>query len=108
MLMGITEMVVEASVALARLDADRLEELATACQALQRDLVLNDADTRKDLVRESRESVQDMAVLARVLDATRANVEVMNRLREMRVGWLEYRAKETGLRAHAEGGYGDN
>ena len=31
-------LVVEASLALARLDADRLEELALSCQALNRDL----------------------------------------------------------------------
>ena len=36
------ELVVEASRALARLDADRLEELALSCQALNRDLARSD------------------------------------------------------------------
>lgn len=36
------ELVIEASRALARLDADRLEELALSCQALNRDLVRSD------------------------------------------------------------------
>jgi hypothetical protein len=36
------ELVVEASRALARLDADRLEELALSCQALNRELVRSD------------------------------------------------------------------
>jgi hypothetical protein len=36
------ELVVEASRALARLDADRLEEFALSCQALNRDLVRRD------------------------------------------------------------------
>jgi hypothetical protein len=31
-----------------------------------------------------------MAVFARVLDATRANLNVLNRLRELRAGRLEY------------------
>ena len=31
-----------------------------------------------------------MAVFARVLEATRANLKVMKRLRELRVGRLEY------------------
>lgn len=85
------ELVAEASQALARLDAERLEELALSCQALNRDLVLGDQDSRKALAAESREAVGDMAVFARVLDATRANLHVMNRLRELREGRLEYR-----------------
>jgi hypothetical protein len=36
------ELVVEASRALARLDAERLEELALSCQALNRELVRSD------------------------------------------------------------------
>jgi hypothetical protein len=36
------DLVIEASRALARLDADRLEELALSCQALNRDLVRSD------------------------------------------------------------------
>jgi hypothetical protein len=105
---GMREMVVEASQALARLDAVRLEELAASCQALNRDLVLNDTGTRKTVVRDSRESVHDMAVLARVLEATRANIEVMNLLRESRAGRLEYRAGESGRWMRVENGYGDN
>jgi hypothetical protein len=84
-------LVAEASQALARLDAGRLEELALACQALNRDLVLGNQDSRKALAAESREARGDMAVFGRVLDATRANLHVMNRLRELREGQLEYR-----------------
>jgi hypothetical protein len=90
------ELVVEASRALARLDADRLEELALCCQALNRDLVQGDlahgnAADRQALASECKEAVGDMAVFARVLEATRANLNVMNRLRELRSGRLEYR-----------------
>ena len=85
------ELVAEASRALAQLDADRLEELALCCQALNRDLAQMDGDARAALIPEAREAEGDMAVFARVLDATRANLNVMNRLRELRAGRLEYR-----------------
>ena len=89
------ELVVEASQALARLDADRLEELALCCQALNRDLAQNelahgDAAGRAALALECKEAKGDMAVFARVLEATRANLNVMSRLRELRAGRLEY------------------
>ncbi len=89
------ELVVEASRALARLDADRLEELALSCQALNRDLAHDrtqqDGDASAALALECKEAEGDMAVFARVLEATRANLNVMNRLRELRAGRLEYR-----------------
>jgi hypothetical protein len=51
-----------------------------------------------------------MAVFARVLEATRANLSVMHRLRELREGRLEYR--EPGLSSTqwmlTEKGHGDN
>ena len=86
------ELVVEASLALARLDADRLEELAFSCQALNRTIAprpLNDAN-RAELVRQAREASPQMAVLGRVLEATRTNLEVMKRIRERREGRMEY------------------
>lgn len=85
------ELVVEASRALSRLDADRLEELALSCQALNRALVYEDAEARAALTAEAKDATGDMAVFARVLEATRANLNVMNRLRELRAGRLEYR-----------------
>lgn len=84
------ELVVEASRALARLDAPRLEELALSCEALNRDLGLLDTDARRDLARQAREAEAGMAVFARVLEATRANRNVMRRLRELRAVELEY------------------
>jgi hypothetical protein len=87
---GLRELVVESSQALACLDADRLEELALACQALNRDFASANAEQRAQLAIDSRESAKDMAVFARVLEATRANLNVLNRLREMRGSRLEY------------------
>jgi hypothetical protein len=86
------ELVVEASRALARLDADRLGELALSCQVLNRDLAHMDRDALAALKVESKVAAGDMAVFARVLEATRANLSVMNRLRELRAGRLEYGA----------------
>jgi hypothetical protein len=108
------ELVVEASQALARLDADRLEELALSCQALNRDLADGDGGACAALAVESREAAGDMAVFARVLEATRANLNVMNRLRELRAGRLEYRAGRMEYEPQApewrrtESGHGDN
>ncbi len=80
-----------ASQALARLDAERLEELTHICRSLRAGLNDCDAGERREFMRQAREAVGEMAVFARVLEATRANLEVMNRLRELRQGRLEYR-----------------
>jgi hypothetical protein len=45
---------------------------------------------RESLTRESREAMGDMATFARVLEATRANLNVMNRLRSLRAGQRDY------------------
>lgn len=85
------ELVMEASQALARLDADRLEELSLSCAALNRNLpAADDAEGRKALALDAGEAVADMAVFARVLEATQANLNVMVRLREMRGDRLDY------------------
>jgi porphobilinogen deaminase len=102
------ELVSEASRALARLDADRLEEMALSCQALNRDLPLPAAPARAALAIEAREAADEMAVFARVIEATRANLQVMNRLRELRAGMLEYGEPQSRAWARPESGHGDN
>jgi hypothetical protein len=84
------ELVVEASRALALLDTPRLEELAVSCETLNRNLDSMGADEKSELARQAREAQADMSVLKRVLEATRANRNVMRRLREMRERRLEY------------------
>jgi ABC-type transporter Mla subunit MlaD len=95
------QLVAEASRALATLDADRLEELVLSCQALNRELMPTetaDARTvalaRRSLARQAREAAADMALFDRVLDATRANLKVLRRLRELRSGHFEYSSPE--------------
>jgi hypothetical protein len=114
------ELVQEASRALAHLDAERLEELALSCQALTRDLLHSDqvpleTGARTALAAEAKDAVNDMVVFAKVIEATRANLNVMNRLRELRAGRLEDREGqlEYGQRQprewrRTESGHGDN
>ncbi len=80
----------EAYQALALLDAVRLEELALACQKLNRDLASLHASQYEDLTRQAHAASAEMAIFARILDATRANLEVMRRLRALREGGFEY------------------
>ncbi len=82
----------EASHALAFLDAVRLEELAISCQRLMRDL---DSPCSLALAHQARQAAPDMAVFARVLDATRANLDVMRRLRDLREGCLDFNPTES-------------
>ena len=88
----IRQMVLEASQALARLDAPRLEELALSCVALQRDLLIADALERAEFAQQARRAAADLGIFARVLEATRANLEVMRRLRDLREGRAGYAA----------------
>ena len=102
------ELVVQASQALARLDATRLEELALSCQAFTRALNPHNPETRKLLAQQAQEAEGDMAVLARVLEATRANLNVMNRLRELRAGRLEYTERQARGGSGAEDAHGNH
>jgi hypothetical protein len=102
------ELVVEASRALACLDASRLEELALSCRELTRGLALEHVAPRSELIGQAREAAGDMAVFARVLEATRANLSVMNRLRELHSRRLEYKELPDRVCVHTKSGHGDN
>jgi aminopeptidase N len=104
---ALKELVAEASRSLARLDAGRLEELALSCQQLNRNLAAADSEGRSRLALQSREAAGEMAVFARVLEASRANLNVMNRLRELHRGRLEYGGADPGW-VRTESGYGDD
>ena len=102
------EVVEEASQALARLDAERLEALALSCYALNRCRPADNAVERAAQAREAREAARAMAVFARVVEATRANISLMNRLRELRAGPLEYGQRPDQKWKLTERGHGDN
>jgi hypothetical protein len=129
---ALKQIVSEAARALARLDAARLEELALSCQALNRDLTRDSArDSARDLaseansgplpikeaeqarlVAEARGARREMDLFAGVLEATRANVQVIARLREQRLGTLEYSVGQTadfdGRWPSTENGHGES
>ena len=100
------EIVVEASRALAHLDADRLEELASSCQALNRDLPATMSFPHPELIEQVRAAQNDMATFAHVLDATRANLDVIRRLREIRMGRRDYAGKPADGWSEMEGAHG--
>lgn len=85
------DVVVEASRALAHLNADRLEELSSSCEALNRGFRTEVPRAEKaKLVRQCRAARDEMAVFARILDVTRTNLDVIHRLREISMGHREY------------------
>ena len=102
------ELVREASCALARLDTARLEELALSCEALNRGLGPMSANDRGRLAKQAQEASADMAVFARVLEATRANLSVIERLRELRAGRLEYSERQARGEVDAGAGHGND
>ena len=93
------QIVREASCALALLDAVRLEELALSCRKLMGDFA-SLPSANADRSRQACEARADMALFARVLDATRANLEVMHRLRDLREGRLEYSTRILSEKVH--------
>jgi hypothetical protein len=89
------QLVREASDALARLDAERLEELARCCKALNRDWdkarsSKHAPQEQTEMARQAREAAGEFLVFTRVLQATRANLDVMTRLHALREEPLEY------------------
>jgi hypothetical protein len=102
------ELVIEASRALARLDTDRLEELALSCQALNRDLAPMNGRDRAILAGQAKAADGDMRVFARVLEATRANLNVVHQLRDLRGGRLEYGERQSQMWVPVGSGHGDN
>lgn len=84
------ELAIEASLALARLDAERLEELALSCQALEYDSAHDSPAERKELAGEARAAMEDIAVFGGVLEATGANLDVLRSVCERGPGHPEY------------------
>ena len=105
---ALKQVIAEASLALARLDGDRLEELALSCEALNRGLGNPDENTRILFECEARNAVQEMAGFARVLEATRSNLNVVHRLGEMRARRLECLDGMDGALGYGRVRHGDN
>ena len=106
--------VIEATEALARLDADRLEELVLNCQKLKREIsphpeVFN-ASTASSLLAQGINPAQphlhlhsscdnplEMAAFSRLLSLTRENLSVLTRVRIQQDAQLEYSDREAGI-----------
>jgi hypothetical protein len=78
------DLAIEAAGALARLDADRLEEMTEACVAL------NQCRDTTRLGQLEATDGHEMRVFSRILEATRANLNVLRRLRESQSSTVEY------------------
>ena len=76
----------EAVDALARMDADRLEDLARRCRAL-------DAGPERATVAGFANLGRDLAALMRILEATRGNAGLLQRLRGLGSSEVEYRCE---------------
>ncbi len=87
---GLQALISEASLALAHLDAGRLEELAIACQVLTRGLPQKTVAEREEMFAHMRAATAEMETLRRVLAATRSNVRVLQRLQQIRAARVEY------------------
>ena len=74
LLPSLHEIVRDATAALTRLDADRLEELALSCRMLSR--ALASPEHRLDPL-EVAEGAQGLLTMRRVLEVTRSNLRVM-------------------------------
>jgi hypothetical protein len=102
---ALREIVQQATAALVRMDAERLEELARCCIDLHCQLVrrtdLNSTGSGNALT-EIAGAVQDLEVLKRVLGATRDNLKVFTRLRLIQF----QRLREMGSYGKVTGGWG--
>jgi hypothetical protein len=93
---------VEASHALAHLDAGRLEEMALSCASLVRDVDRDRCEAKNQCESGCGEAMEEMAIFTRVLEATRANLKVMRRLREVSTAQLEYDTPTVSVNASSE------
>ncbi len=97
----IAEVAEQAIKALISMDAQRLEDLADCCEALNGS---READTQGGFLRCDYSSLpHGMKVLERMLFETRANLTVFTRLHQMRIKSI------SGISRPSDGGvYGDN
>ncbi len=100
-------MLVEASQALARLDADRLEEIAHCCEALVSNL---DLPARQGCAPRFSSGEDGRAVLRfkRVINATRANRTILRSLCGGTSAPLEYGPLPVGVGSTVESQHGDD
>jgi hypothetical protein len=99
---------VKASYALAHLDADRLEEMALSCAALVRDGSAAHLDAHRQAEPRFGEAEREVAIFARVLEATKTNLNVIRRVCARVTTQLEYGEARSFCGVSAEGKHGDH
>jgi hypothetical protein len=87
---GWRELAAEAAQALAHLDADRLQELATSARALHQEFRDSSPAQRLNQENQVRAASNDIALLGGVLAATHANLCVLRRAGRRVPAPLEY------------------
>jgi hypothetical protein len=102
------DLIVEAAGALARLDADRLEELAEWCKSGSPGGVSDELTRLASAGAASEDLRYQMAVFDRVLEATRVNLNVLRRAGEIRSSLIESGSGTERNLTVAESGYGDD
>ena len=83
-------LIVEAAGALARLEADRLEGMALSCEALSGGLIPAACARNEAIALDASDLLHEMKVFAQILEATRANMNVILGLSESRSITIEY------------------
>jgi hypothetical protein len=78
---------VEAALALAKLDADRLEEMALSCDALIESKEIPKVPASRIV---AGNAAREFSVLGRVLDSTSTNLRILRELRHGKAQQLEY------------------
>ncbi|MDE3199663.1 MAG: hypothetical protein KGN79_01985 [Acidobacteriota bacterium] len=84
------EVLDEASCALATLDAGRLEELASSCEAFNKELFQLNMSSDPLSLEQVLTVRNKLADFGRVLEATRCNLEVLRQANAFDTGVLEY------------------
>jgi hypothetical protein len=101
------DMLTKASLALAYLDAERLEEMALSCEALVRGPDSQPYHSKNQWKPASGKAMEEMAIFAGILEATKANLKVMHNLCEAHAAHLEYGPAQT-FSASEESDHGDH
>ena len=81
---AVREIIQQTTQALISMNAERLEELARCCAALNRDI--QEAEKGTNTVVALQESRSDLELLGRVLSRTRSNLIILFRLHALRLG----------------------
>ncbi len=102
------DLVREASRSLAKLDADRLSELKSLLQEFS--LALRDVgvEGRARLIVQARDASEEMKTFARIIEATRDNLQLLYRLHDLTDENLEYNALLTIAGVSRGSSNGDN